>query len=227
MMVTTSVSEAIMENKEAYETYLASLSDSNFDELTSEEISSLFTEPMDPNAVDIVVQSKMRYAIKLAWKMFPYAKWRIDVSDLISAANYGLYQSALHFNPEKGTFNSYAYLWIRKMIYDFAAKNHAVNHSHKSAIKLKREDCVSVDLEYCDSEVQVDSGENASEAALICEKAMKHLSQMQREYIKSYYLEDNNICDIAKEYHVSHQAVSQSIRTGLAKVREILNIDLA
>lgn len=224
-MVTNSISQAIVENKEAYEAYLASLSDSRFDELSSEEISSLFTKPVHPDAVNLVVQAKMKYAIKLAWKMFPYAKWRIDINDLISTANYGLQQAALHFDPAKGTFNSYAYLWIRKAIYDFAAKNHVVSRSYKAAAEFKKTDCVSVELEHCEDELQTDSGESASEARLICERVMHIFSPKQREYIVSYFLEGKNICDIASEKGVTHQAVSHSIQNGLRKARQILSKD--
>lgn len=224
-MVTSSISQAIMENKAAYESYLATLSYVKYSELSSDEISSLFTEPVHPNAVDLVVQAKIKYAIKLAWKMFPYAKWRIDINDLISAANYGLQQAALHFDPGKGTFNSYAYLWIRKAIYDFAAKNHVVSRSYKAAASFKKEDCMAVEIEHCEDELHTDSGEEQTQARLICEKLMEHFSPKQREYITSYFLEGKNICDIAKEKGVTHQAISHSIQNGLRKAREILSND--
>ena len=53
-------------------------------------------------------------------------------------------------------------------------------------------------------------------------RAINQLSDIQRRRIKLYYFEDKTVEEIAKIERTTHQAVSETIRSGLANIRKIL-----
>ena len=53
-------------------------------------------------------------------------------------------------------------------------------------------------------------------------RAINQLSDIQRRRIKLYYFEDKTVEEIAKIERTTHQAVSETIRRGLANIRKIL-----
>lgn len=53
-------------------------------------------------------------------------------------------------------------------------------------------------------------------------KAINQLSDVQKRRIKLYYFEDKTVEEIAKMEKTTHQAVSETIRTGIANIKKIL-----
>lgn len=68
----------------------------------------------DKEALDTIVLSNLRFAIKVAMK---YVNQGLDLSDLISCTIIGLYNAAKNFEPNRNQkFISYAVWWIRQAI---------------------------------------------------------------------------------------------------------------
>jgi len=79
----------------------------------------------DEKALDTLVKSRMKYAIKRAVQLF--SAYRIDSADLISCANLALVEAAKRFKPDRGTkFTTYYEYWLHNECYKFMHKNHPV-----------------------------------------------------------------------------------------------------
>lgn len=103
-------------------TYLREISKTPL--LTPQEEKSLAIkvfEEHDKEAFQKLVQSNLRFVVKIA---FEYAKYGARVLDLVQEGNMGLLKAVQDFNPYKDVrLTTYAVWWIRSYIQDFLLRN--------------------------------------------------------------------------------------------------------
>ncbi len=92
--------------------------------LTPEEEKELATrvfDHKDPKAFQKLVQSNLRFVVKIA---FEYVRYGSRILDLIQEGNMGLIKAVQDFNPYKEVrLTTYAVWWIRSYIQDFLLRN--------------------------------------------------------------------------------------------------------
>ena len=104
-----------------------------------------YYETKDPEIAKILVQSNLRFVIKVAAE---YSKFNLKVMDLVQEGNIGLVRAVQEFNPYKGArLITYAVWWIRGYIQEYLMKNYSIvrlgkNKKQQKVILLitKRED---------------------------------------------------------------------------------------
>ncbi|NCN26154.1 sigma-70 family RNA polymerase sigma factor [bacterium] len=78
-------------------------------------------EKNDQEAFKILIQSNLRFVVKIA---FNYSRYGAKVLDLIQEGNMGLIKAVQDFNPYKNVrLTTYAVWWIRSYIQDFLLRN--------------------------------------------------------------------------------------------------------
>lgn len=88
------------------------------------EISTRFYETKDPKYAHILVQSNLRFVIKVASE---YAKFGNRLLELIQEGNVGLMTAVQEFNPYKNTrLITYAVWWIKGYILEYLMKQHSM-----------------------------------------------------------------------------------------------------
>lgn len=88
------------------------------------EISTKFYETKDPKYAHILVQSNLRFVIKVASE---YAKFGHRLLELIQEGNVGLMTAVQEFNPYKNTrLITYAVWWIKGYILEYLMKQHSM-----------------------------------------------------------------------------------------------------
>jgi len=51
------------------------------------------------------------------------------------------------------------------------------------------------------------------------------LSKVMKLYLKRYYVDGYNCVEIAEEFSISKQAVSEGIRRGISRLKNVLKVD--
>ncbi|MBE8163206.1 MAG: sigma-70 family RNA polymerase sigma factor [Bdellovibrionaceae bacterium] len=88
------------------------------------EIATKFYETKDPKYAHILVQSNLRFVIKVASE---YAKFGNRLLELIQEGNVGLMTAVQEFNPYKNIrLITYAVWWIRGYILEYLMKQHSM-----------------------------------------------------------------------------------------------------
>lgn len=83
-----------------------------------------YHETKDPEVAKILIQSNLRFVIKVASE---YSKFNVKIMDLIQEGNIGLVKAVQEFNPYKGAkLITYAVWWIRGYIQDYLMKNYSI-----------------------------------------------------------------------------------------------------
>ena len=100
---------------------------SRFPLLTKEEEYKLaveYYEKKDPKAAEKLVQSNLRFVIKVVGE---YSKFSSKIMDLIQEGNLGLIKAVKEFNPYKGVrLITYAVWWIKGYIREYLIRQHSV-----------------------------------------------------------------------------------------------------
>lgn len=100
---------------------------SRFPLLTKEEEYKLaveYYEKKNPKAAEKLVQSNLRFVIKVAGE---YSKFSSKVMDLIQEGNLGLIKAVQEFNPYKGVrLITYAVWWIKGYIQEYLIRQHSL-----------------------------------------------------------------------------------------------------
>lgn len=98
-------------------------------------LSLLYYEKKDLQAFKILVQSNLRFVVKIALQ---YSKFGTKLIDLIQEGNTGLLKAIHEFNPYKGVrLISYAVWWIRGSIQEYLLKQHSIVRVGTTATQKK------------------------------------------------------------------------------------------
>jgi len=88
------------------------------------EIAKKYFDTKDPIAAQTLVQSNLRFVVKVAAE---YSKFGSKMIDLIQEGNIGLMHAVREFNPYKGTrLITYAVWWIRGYIQEFLMRQYSM-----------------------------------------------------------------------------------------------------
>lgn len=84
-------------------------------------VSRRFAETRDPACMRRLVESNLRFVLKIA---FEYSCYGLPVPDLVQEGNLGLVRAVERFEPERGyRLISYAVWWIRAAVQDHILRN--------------------------------------------------------------------------------------------------------
>lgn len=112
-------------SKDPLLTYLAEIR--KYPLLSREEelsVAKRYFETKDPKAAQILVQSNLRFVVKVAAE---YSKFGNRMIDLIQEGNVGLMHAVKEYNPYKGArLITYAVWWIRGYIQEYLMKQYSV-----------------------------------------------------------------------------------------------------
>lgn len=116
---------SVSEGGSALQNYMARMS--KIPILTREEeykLAVTYFETKDPQAAQKLVQSNLRFVVKVAVE---YSKFSSKVMDLIQEGNIGLIRAVKEFNPYKGArLITYAVWWIRGYIQEYLMRQHSI-----------------------------------------------------------------------------------------------------
>ena len=88
------------------------------------ELSILYYNKKDKKALKRLVQSNLRFVVKIASQ---YSQFGSKLIDLIQEGNIGLLKAVNEFNPYKGVrLISYAVWWIKGAIQEYLMKQHSI-----------------------------------------------------------------------------------------------------
>ena len=114
-----------LQTTDVLQSYISQIS--KYPLLTREEEqkwSRLYHEKKDRQALRILVQSNLRFVVKIASE---YSKFSSRLIDLIQEGNMGLLKALNEFNPYKGVrLITYAVWWIRGAIQEYLMKQHSI-----------------------------------------------------------------------------------------------------
>lgn len=89
-----------------------------------QEIAKKYYETKDPEAAQRLIQSNLRFVVKIAAE---YSKFGSKMIDLIQEGNIGLMHAVKEFNPYKGArLITYAVWWIRGYIQEYLMKQYSL-----------------------------------------------------------------------------------------------------
>jgi len=216
--------------------YQGFLSGDDYEELSKERESELALSIADGDeaALDTLVKSRMKYAIKRAVQLF--SGYRIDSSDLISCANIALVKAARRYAPSYGTkFTTYYDYWLHNECYNFMNKNHPVKipksiTSKKEKLKALNIQSVSIDQTKSghDSDTEYNIldvlgiSEQPSEELEVHQcllKAFLPLDELETFVIISRFFFDKTLREVAEEIgDITHQGVSVVENRALKKM---------
>lgn len=153
---------------------------------------------------DELIKRYLSFAESLAKKYYKNAPSFIDLSDLISAAQMGLVDAASRFDPNKGSFITYAYYRIRGEIYSWISNE-------------LREKCISIDIENEDGSYLRDT--IASKPANNFDYLIEDLNSIGRKLLTWYYKERLTTKEIANIIGVKQPYVSKLLRKYTSQLR--------
>ena len=88
------------------------------------ELAQRYYETQDPAARQKLINSNLRFVVKVAYR---YASYKLDMIDLIQEGNVGLITAVERFNPEHGNrLLTYAVWWIKATIQSHVASQWAL-----------------------------------------------------------------------------------------------------
>ena len=89
-----------------------------------QEIAKKYYETKDPESAQKLIQSNLRFVVKIAAE---YSKFGSKMIDLIQEGNIGLMHAVKEFNPYKGArLITYAVWWIRGYIQEYLMKQYSL-----------------------------------------------------------------------------------------------------
>lgn len=107
-----------------------------------------YYEKKNPKAAEKLVQSNLRFVIKVAGE---YSKFSSKIMDLIQEGNVGLIKAVREFNPYKGVrLITYAVWWIKGYIQEYLIRQHSMvrigtNKKEKALYYLLRKEKDTLD----------------------------------------------------------------------------------
>jgi len=195
----------------------------------------------DTNAINKLVESNLRFAVQVAKQ---YQGMGLELEDLIGYANFGLFEAAKRFDPDRGVkFISFAVWYVRAELQKCLNDKSRVVRipSHKTMTEGKDFSTLSTSKKVGDdedSETYADrylSGEQSKPKHEITDLkemlniALNSLKPKQRDAVKMFYGIDRDYAmhmeHIAEELDVTGERARQLVRQGECALRNVKGID--
>lgn len=161
-----------------------------------------------------LVENYLPLANKLANQKKKVLPRRIDLDDLKSAAYYGLMDAARKFDATKNiAFGAYAKFRIMGEIQDF------IRRSYRDFERCK----ISLDQPDENGNVLADSiAQKTVKSTDFFEDTVKQLSDLDKNVVTLYYVDDLSLKEIGLKIGVSESRVSQLLKRSKETVRTVL-----
>lgn len=140
--------------------------------------------------------------------------------DAVQEAWLGIVQASRRFRPADGVeFRSYAAPRARGQILDFMRRNDWLTRNHRRAIKRGEATQVSFEDDSCLERLGVQPLQHRRAVANEIIAAFAMLDPAYREVMHRRYLDDQNLCEIARQMDVSVSRVSQIHTRAIQQLR--------
>lgn len=158
-----------------------------------------------------LIENYLPLAIKLAYEKKKLMPKKIDFEDLKSAAFFGLVDAAQKYNPSKSSFGTYARFRIAGEIQDF------IRESYRDDSRVH----ISLDQSDEDGNCLVDSivDKSSDFDTELFEDMTKKLTDLDRNILKMYYVDEMSMKEIGCEMGVSESRISQLLKRSREKIR--------
>ena len=192
-------------------------------------------------SADDLVKSHKPLVLNMASK---FARYGVDIEDLVQEGNLGLITAASKFEPERGfRFSTYAYWWVRQRMRDAVMDMHSVVRAPTTregkATFFKKRPHYDVSMEtplfddgltFGDTFVSQDPGPDelvedvldAERRVTAIRKAMQVLNPREQDIIRSRFLiEKPETLDVIGSRHgISKERIRQIETVALEKLRK-------
>lgn len=170
----------------------------------------------------------------------PGTRGTLDLEDLEQAGMLGVMRALQDYDPERGTFSTYAWQWVRQYVRR-ELDNHACTVRvpvHLQAERRKRKEKMtpamrSLDAPLPDGMTTLHDVLGSAPATRehdfesLLEQAGSRLSDRDRRILRGRYLHDYTLEQLGAELDVSRERIRQLEAKALAQLRRALRRDLA
>ena len=185
--------------------------------------SKMYYETQSREALRVLVQSNLRFVIKIASE---YSKFGSRFVDLIQEGNMGLLKAINEFNPYKGVrLITYAVWWIRGAIQEYLMKQHSIvrigttPNQKKLFYKLRREQLPPVGV--TESTRLIESQTGISQKEINSMRERLSAKDVSIDHSSEPY-EKMGISNSMDEQYAQEQEI-QLLREGVQKLRPSLD----
>lgn len=172
----------------------------------------------DKATKDALVEENIGLVHKWARRYYRYAQTipTVDYEDIFLEGVYGLLKAIDKYKPQKGSFSTYATIWIKQSIRRFLQKEKA-QLKGRGYLPVQDEDEEQMTLEDVSLEEPVPSPD-IEELERKIEYA--NIPQRSKDILKMYFLEGLSLREIGEKIGLSKERVRQLIKEDGKKVLE-------
>ncbi len=172
----------------------------------------------DKATKDALVEENIGLVHKWARRYYRYAQTipTIDYEDIFLEGVYGLLKAIDKYKPQKGSFSTYATIWIKQSIRRFLQKEKA-QLKGRGYLPVQEEDEEQMTLEDIPLEELIPSLDIRE-----LEQKIHHaeIPQRSKDILKMYFLEGLSLREIGEKIGLSKERVRQLIKEDGRKVLE-------
>lgn len=185
--------------------------------------SKLYYETKNREALRVLVQSNLRFVVKIASE---YSRFGSRLVDLIQEGNMGLLKAINEFNPYKGVrLITYAVWWIRGAIQEYLMRQHSIvrigttPNQKKLFYQLRREQLPPVGAEDSTRLISAQTGISPKEIHSMRERL--NAKDVSMDHSSEPYEKVNAVNSLDDQY--AQEQEIQLLRKGVQKLRPSLN----
>ena len=185
--------------------------------------SKLYYETKNREALRVLVQSNLRFVVKIASE---YSRFGSRLVDLIQEGNMGLLKAINEFNPYKGVrLITYAVWWIRGTIQEYLMRQHSIvrigttPNQKKLFYQLRREQLPPVGAE--DSTRLISAQTGISQKEIHSMRQRLNAKDVSMDHSAEPYEKMNAVGSLDDQY--AQEQEIQLLRKGVQKLRPSLN----
>lgn len=166
-----------------------------------------------------IPRDHIRLIGSLAKKYRKFARF-LDYDDLFQEGCLGYLHALKKYNPKKGSFNTYAYWWVRQYITRALKKvDNRLTYSIESANYGKDEDIQIIDV-YALGNAENDAMKRLRSWEI--QKAISKLPKKQQHIVYEHYFNDKTMTKIGQEMSVTKQTVSTQHKLAIQNLKKII-----
>ena len=185
--------------------------------------SKLYYETKNREALRVLVQSNLRFVVKIASE---YSRFGSRLVDLIQEGNMGLLKAINEFNPYKGVrLITYAVWWIRGAIQEYLMRQHSIvrigttPNQKKLFYQLRREQLPPVGAEDSTRLISAQTGISPKEIHSMRQRL--NAKDVSMDHSFEPYEKMNAVNSLDDQY--AQEQEIQLLRKGVQKLRPSLN----